>query len=859
MSKSNPKKISKDELNQFLTGINTETHDVKITQLEIKDIFSSLLSSSVQHKVREQIDPVTQKPLLYFRNKDDNTEINMEKSYLDTTISKITAQLFEKLKNDITTNPSDKTARDIIYVVEAFSGEIYKDTVPQKQCFNMLKSILSQVKNNYNFNNNPKASEGIYLLNKRIAYYASHETKYTPDNYNQAILTFYQYGLVQTETLENAEFFSRFNFDELFELCKKGIIPQDEFLNIVDKDTFKDKYLETQERLLYWEAQKDSSSAFYDQGMSKKEIDTNTRKIEKELSFLTSIPGVHPLIIDLYLDGELEEKVFDKIFDRIRLKDLNNDQLIDLLSSNYGNKIKISSDELLKMYGTKLSGSDLITLAYMDKVDHKKLIDLPNLKNSNAIAPYFEVNPKQLIDFYQTGRTLFNLYQEGKLDNEFASKLSTLMKENLDPIELEIAQAQIVSRTQFAAQTDNVNPEPILMDFYKMGIVSPERLKGFVSSSTIENMYYDEKLNMQEILQLVSSDVIQMKDTNKFFTSDEILENILNGTISQDYLKAFDSETIAKKLQELYIDDKCPLNLFMKAYLEYDIIPTDRLNDTFELKEPEDDLTQFITKESNIERVRDLFTNYHISYEDLSSLLRSNIIDKETFDNLKMSIDKTKFYDRLRKEKEISVQTSEVTSRPYVPTDKPTNPKRESNIDFDLEKMAFEDLFGTPKFGKGNMPVLKSINTITGKKTTLDGYIIIPIEKYGLVAMDKFQAENIFFIMPYQQADYFLHGNMDILEQDGTVNVPNRNKRTLASMESVKYRKHTKNFWKDVILFACELSDEARQDFKPNGKNAPLVDDYIKAMKERYDEKLKKSKALKAQKALEKASSEDAR
>ena len=38
----------------------------------------------------------------------------------------------------------------------------------------------------------------------------------------------------------------------------------------------------------------------------------------------------------------------------------------------------------------------------------------------------------------------------------------------------------------------------------------------------------------------------------------------------------------------------------MKAYLEYGIIPTDRLNDTFELKEPEEDLTQYVTKESDI-------------------------------------------------------------------------------------------------------------------------------------------------------------------------------------------------------------------------------------------------------------------
>ena len=368
-------------------------------------------------------------------------------------------------------------------------------------------------------------------------------------------------------------------------------------------------------------------------------------------------------------------------------------------------------------------------------------------------------------------------------------------------------------------------------------------MKGFVSHPFIEDMYVNEELTDDDLLAFVKSNVITKKASTTFLSDDEIIAKVMSGEFDPQYLKLLDPTTTAEKLDELFYEDKCPIDIFMKSYLEYDIISTKRLNELFEIKKPEEDLSQFITLESDKQKIKDLFTNYHISYEDLSVLLHDEIITPVEFDDIKQAINKADFYKRLRETDKVSLQSDDKNA-PSTGSRGP-NPGKDktAKTDFNIEKKAFEDIFDTPRFDRDNIPYIESYNIATGRPTTLNNYLIIPIEKYGLVAFEKFESENALYVMPYQQADYFLHGHMDLLNPSDFRNQVHslfhdpkfRSKKTLHEMDSVKIINHTKHFWKNAIDAMTELSEEARQDIKPNGKYIPTVKNYIDDMRERYN------------------------
>ena len=142
-------------------------------------------------------------------------------------------------------------------------------------------------------------------------------------------------------------------------------------------------------------------------------------------------------------------------------------------------------------------------------------------------------------------------------------------------------------------------------------------------------------------------------------------------------------------------------------------------------------------------------------------------------------------------------------------------------------------LLDAPDFNKerDNIPMITSLDE-NGKPTSLDGYACIPIYKYGLVIFEKFARSNSLFIMPYQQADYFLHGNMNLL--DSSFDINSKNKKTLSQMSSVIVRQHTKHFLKNVLDATIKLNPEAKKDLKPNGKYSPDAMYYINEMESFY-------------------------
>ncbi len=734
------------------------------------------------------------------------------------------------VKND------EKIIDDIFHLTDIFSNKVMANSISQKDFFDTLKSISRSA-------NSPK-SDPSSVLKKAMNSYMVEATKNPseyldcPEHIYRITSTLLRFNLVDVNDLKKTGFFSNFPVQELIGFSKSGIISKQDIIDMLGEEKYKEAIIDAQESLLYWQTQRKDNSSNY----TEKEIKENIRKYDRVFSTLTSIPGNDRFLLDLYTSGELEESFFEKICERISIDSLSREQIIALFHSKCGSKISTSSEKLLDLYGTKLSGEDCISLARIDRIDSYRLIDIDSIESVRKTSSDLAVDPHMLLDFYTSDdaeklRKLIKKQYKYPF-TDFSERFHKLVDKCEDDVGKEILYAGIVSSIR-KHHKDNYESE--LDAFYRVGILPPESLKGFISLPYIEEMYSKDLLHDENLIDFIKTNVITRKSCKDFLSDKEIVEKVVTGVFESDFLKELDPTATADILEEYYYDEKCPMDILMKSYLEYDILSTERLNELFELKKPEVDLSEFITKDSDKGKVKDLFTNYHISYEDLSVLLHKEIITQSEFDDIKQAIDKADFYRRLRETAKISLQSNDVNYSGNT-SGRPT-PGREliSKIDFDMEKKAFEDIFSTPRFGLEPMPYIESYNINTGRPTSLNNYTIIPIEKYGLVAFEKFEAENGLFVMPYQQADYFLHGHMDLF--DPTVQMSSdpkyRSKKTLYEMDSVKRVQHSKHFWRNMIESVIELSEEARQDLKPDGKYNPVVQKYIDGMKNRYIENSK--------------------
>ena len=785
---------------------------------KLRSVYTAIIVSSTQSRIHEEYDPKDGITYLHFYTA-SNEKQKVNKEFINSVFFGEAQLVFDDIKNKLQ-NREEHSTFLAISMVNAFSQNCYRDTKVEKDLNSFMKWLAKYVESPQKDNNEVKQSLTDWLM--MLALKDDYDTT-IQDHYSHAINSFMKYNILNPELLLDTNYFDQYTDEQIMSLSQDGIIKSNQIIRAMGEEKYKNLLLNVQENLQFWETNKQYPLHYYEE----KEIQTNIRKYQKQFSDLISVPGGIPSIIDVYLSGDLEEASFLKIFNRVQLEEQSHEHIMGLLKSKMSSKIKTSSESLLKLYGTKLSGSDCIELAKLGRIEPEKLIDIAKYESIKVSTPDLAVDSNELISFY-TPELLLKMHEDGKINPNFSKKFINLVEGNLDVVSQEILYVDIVKNT-----TD----QTVILDYFKNGLVPPQSLKGFVGIRSIDDMYLDEELTMKDILSLVQSGVIRIQDTDRYFTSEEIIEHIVDGKLSEDFLNALDKNFVESKLKDLYRVGKCPPDLFVKAFLDYDVISLDTVNQAFEEKEPEIDLLQLITAESNKEKIKALFTNYHISYEDLFTLLHNEIINKETFDEIKSAIDKADFYRQLAETKRISVSTSERNKKSSMPVDLPiSNNIIKSKIDFELEKQALMETYDTPIFGRDSMPIIDSFNTATGHPTTLNNYIVIPIEKYDLVMFEKFAPDNMLYIMPYQQADYFLHGKLELLELNGVGLDFNKSKKTLREMESVQICSHSRHFWKNVIDKSVQLSEKAQADLKPKGKYSPLAKKHMKIITERYDE-----------------------
>ena len=518
---------------------------------------------------------------------------------------------------------------------------------------------------------------------------------------------------------------------------------------------------------------------------------------------------------------------------------LPEDTLVYILNTGIFSDIKISSYDLVKQYGKNLSGDKCILLAKQGFINPEDLINTINMESVSKTSPELAIDPIALINFYEP-EVLLDMYKKDKSEGKYGKRLSknfinTFNQKLLSRLPEEEQNSLIEELIRKTQELEKDNSTEILFDFYKLGLLPNSSLNLFLDEDEIDNLYINEKVDDKDLLNFYKAGLLSQTSIYDFFSTSDIIENVANGTFEEKDLLAIPETKRVSELSKAYLSGKLQTGNILHMFLEHNVFSIEELNKLFEEKKPEEDLSTFVTKDSNPEKIKELFLNYHISYEDLTTLRNNGLLSNEDFENFSNAIDKNKFYEDLKHSNLIlhslsgNVQTLP-TGRYYS-----GEPKTSSKIktDFDLEKEALQMLLDTPDFNKekDSIPIITSLDE-NGKPTSLDGYACIPIYKYGLVIFEKFARSNSLFIMPYQQADYFLHGNMNFL--DSSFDINSKNKKTLSQMSSVIVRQHTKHFLKNVLDATIKLNPEAKKDLKPNGKYSQDAMYYINEMENFY-------------------------
>lgn len=732
--------------------------------------------------------------------------------FINNVILKMQNLIFDKIMENF-----DEDMLSIIEftdMAELFYSKYFEGTKIRNNTINWISKLkehvgTSQLREVY--------KESIKDITQAYIRYCENKRIYTNKAY--IIQLYAECGLIDFEYLIKSKFYDLFEINDLLNIYSRNNMEGVRITDIISIRRYFSKISNAQINLT-----------------KLKDTDRKKYRVQKaQLHRLINIPDFFEYNVFLYINGDFidDNDVKNLFTNKTRILGIDRHLFVDFLNTEAGQKLNFSSKELVDLYGKKLSGNQCIILAEKGMIKPEDLILIKTRKSVEFVDENMAVETDNLVDFY-TAEVLLGLYNEKILTTNFVNIFNKLLDEIPEEKRDTLMQEIILETTELSKNSDNV-----LLDYYKLKLIPIEKLKNIFSKDTIENFIIEEKLNSNEIIEFAKSGLIPVNDIYEYLTIDELVDGVILGKVEEDALIFVPQDKLEQTLSGRYIDDNLETKLVMGMYLRHDKVSIDFINDIFEIKKPEENLTLYINQDSEKEKIRDLFSNYHISYEDLLVLRDSGILSVNEFEEYEKSINKTKFYEELEKMKSVRVSstTDEERKREVTTISRSTKEKIEKT-DFDLEKEAFQVLFDVPDFvqDRDKMPIIESINTDTGVPTSLDGYIIIPVEKYNLVIFEKFKSQNSLFIMPYQQADYFLHGNLDQLDDSDN---NGKNKETLSKMKSVMCKRHSKNFFKNVIDSATQLSEEANQELKPNGRYTEDAKAYIKYMQESYVENSK--------------------
>ncbi len=545
-----------------------------------------------------------------------------------------------------------------------------------------------------------------------------------------------------------------------------------------------------------------------------------------------------------------------------------------------GKEFRFDSSKIINLYGSKISGSDLIEIAKKGFVSPEKLVEAGIYKNVQATNPEKAINIQELIDFYTPDR-LLEMYENEKISNDFVKKFNRIIKED----NVKFDYAKLIEETKKSVNQNNlqISSDEVLQYYLKKGLIPKEYIKQIYDSKTVISLYQNGKLSTDDLLKIYSSDelkevitgdkveelyvengIISSEDVCKFYnngtinreelgdllTNEEILQNVNDGKLKEDTLLIPNKKEQISFLEKAYIDDgtldeKTLAKLYLnyphandstKGYTPVCYIDAKELRDLTELKEFKNDIKTYIDENYRIENLADLLLARVISISDIKDLEDRGIIKK---DDAKTLIEDVIDVEALKSSTVngvflVSEQSSSAELKDNRKVSLNTAVRKTNKkclTDYDTESEAIETLFkvSSKKEDRDIIPLVSK--TSDGKNGTLTGYNMYISEPYKIAILDKKEPQNACYVMPTSLAYYFFGRNQDGEEVMKT----ERNKTNLRNMEGNRFvitLNHSKNFMRNLIKAVGTFNAEAKKDLATD----PRCSEYEEFMQKYYEE-----------------------
>ena len=502
---------------------------------------------------------------------------------------------------------------------------------------------------------------------------------------------------------------------------------------------------------------------------------------------------------------------------------------------------------ILHEYGRTLSGTQVIEEAEKGNVPEEDVILITNKHSLPITDPDLAVKPEEVLDFYDAER-LESMHENETLTPQFVNMYNTNLVSFLDDDQRANLFTSLVQESQEIAEAKKTPYDQLIFDYYIAGILPANYTgssfdfnfiknkfeKGAISYDTIVDLYNNDIITSKQFLKLLE---LKQIDTKTFFTGD---------VITEQELKIISSDKKADMFSEAIEENKLTLDELMDLYLYEDAIKVEDLRKALIKGKINESLSPFLSQETDSFKIQELYVNYLIDYNTLITLKREHLISEDEFDTIKTKIDSKQFYEDLANTKDLYIHTtpdniSSSISHFY-------KAGTEEKQDFKQEQQMLSELYGVDKAYEEYTTI--HATDLDGNPTSLDGYTCLPMPRFEVVTLKKFNTDNDTFIMPYQQAAYFLHNSYKPTEyyegSQSELDITNRFEEDETGymaeialpfedyndIDAITVVTNGLNYARELFDGIYELSqnEEARNFLKQSGRPTPIAEKFIQTI-----------------------------
>ena len=545
-------------------------------------------------------------------------------------------------------------------------------------------------------------------------------------------------------------------------------------------------------------------------------------------------------VCELYSKGIFTTAELQKSY--VSHKDLLNcseEVIVSTLKENetYPRSFVPSSDELTDLYIKKLSGKSIISLANKKFINPEKVLELYTYPSAELQSDIPPISLEDVSEFYSSD-VLLDLYNSNKLNTQFIKNYSNFVYSKLE--NKDKVNSEFIEFFKKLEELDKDTYPSKVIELYSKGFIPDELKKEIINDeSMLVDLYLNDELD-QETIKSLSRDKLVSADTLLDICEDTPLNLYITGLVDESFLLNIPESERGFVLLEALSEGKIEFSTITKFYMEHDGISIDEFKLMYDdsIEKADINVMSDLPENCDKNKIKDLFLNYIISYNDLIELEQNGNISPDEKKDIESALQSQEFFNMFDKQNvnilSTSTQTIQKTSGPKINNPGPHTPKTAKITKASREKY-FDEI--------GNHKKITPIDKITdqGKNYTLYGYSIIPYPDYDLVALEHFdKLGQATFVMDYRQFLFYIHNTKKATTELSTTKTFSGSKAAFRQSQdlgqAIRSRSHFSNWGYSVADAFAELSPVAREVLKDeNNKYTEKAEALGKAIRDEYN------------------------